>query len=385
NLIFIDPPYNTGGDTFKYNDKFNHSTWLSFMKNRLEIARELLEENGSIWISIDDDEAHYLKVLCDEIFGRNNFVNNVIWEKKFSPQNDATWLSDSHDHIIVFAKNKELWRPNQLPRSAEMNSRYRNPDSDPRGAWTSSDLTVRTYSKDYDYPIKTPSGRMISPTKGRSWNTSQERMDELIKDNRIWFGESVDNVPRLKKFLSEVKGCVTAKTIWKHDEVGNNQSAKKEINNIEDIESFATPKPEQLLQRIIHLGSKEKDIVLDFFMGSSTTQAVAHKMNRRYIGVEQMNYINTVSVPRLQKVIEGEQGGISEDTNWQGGGSFVYVELMEKNRGFLKSIRDAKTQTDLQDTLEFMLKEAEIDFRVDLENVKDTLYELSLDEQKKTL
>src|SRR5699024_11202337 len=154
NLIFIDPPYNTGGDTFKYNDKFNHSTWLSFMKNRLEIARELLEENGSIWISIDDDEAHYLKVLCDEIFGRNNFVNNVIWEKKFSPQNDATWLSDSHDHIIVFAKNKELWRPNQLPRSAEMNSRYRNPDSDPRGAWTSSDLTVRTYSKDYDYPIK---------------------------------------------------------------------------------------------------------------------------------------------------------------------------------------------------------------------------------------
>ena len=385
NLIFIDPPYNTGGDTFKYNDKFNHSTWLSFMKNRLEIARELLEENGSIWISIDDDEAHYLKVLCDEIFGRNNFVNNVIWEKKFSPQNDATWLSDSHDHIIVFAKNKELWRPNQLPRSAEMNSRYRNPDSDPRGAWTSSDLTVRTYSKDYDYPIKTPSGRMISPTKGRSWNTSQERMDELIKDNRIWFGESGDNVPRLKKFLSEVKGGVTAKTIWKHDEVGNNQSAKKEINNIEDIESFATPKPEQLLQRIIHLGSKEKDIVLDFFMGSSTTQAVAHKMNRRYIGVEQMNYINTVSVPRLQKVIEGEQGGISEDINWQGGGSFVYVELMEKNRGFLKSIRDAKTQTDLQDTLEFMLKEAEIDFRVDLENVKDTLYELSLDEQKKTL
>src|SRR5690625_867115 len=246
-LIFIDPPYNTGGDSFKYNDKFNHSTWLTFMKNRLEIARDLLSEDGSIWISIDDDEAHYLKVLCDEIFGRNNFVNNVIWEKKFSPQNDATWLSDSHDHIIVFAKNKELWRPNQLPRSAEMNSRYRNPDSDPRGAWTYSDLTVRTYSKDYDYPIKTPSGRMISPTKGRSWNTSQERMDELIKDNRIWFGESGDNVPRLKKFLSEVKGGVTAKTIWKHDEVGNNQSAKKEINNIEDIESFATPKPEQLL------------------------------------------------------------------------------------------------------------------------------------------
>jgi len=384
-IIFIDPPYNTGGDTFKYNDKFNHSTWLTFMKNRLEIARELLGENGSIWITIDDDEAHYLKVLCDEIFGRNNFVNNVIWEKKFSPQNDATWLSDSHDHILVFAKNKELWRPNQLPRSAEMDSRYRNPDNDPRGAWTSSDLTVRTYSKDYDYPIKTPSGRMISPTKGRSWNTSQERMSELIKDNRIWFGESGDNVPRLKKFLSEVKSGVTAKTIWKHDEVGNNQTAKREIKSIEDIESFATPKPERLLQRIIHLGSKAEDIVLDFFMGSSTTQAVAHKMNRRYIGIEQMDYINTISVPRLQKVIEGEQGGISKDVEWQGGGSFVYVELMEKNRGFLKSIRDARTQTELHEVFDFMLKEAEIDFRVDLEAVKETLHEFSLDDQKKTL
>lgn len=384
-LIFIDPPYNTGGDTFKYNDKFNHSTWLTFMKNRVEIARELLREDGSIWISIDDDEAHYLKVLCDEIFGRNNFVNNVIWEKKFSPQNDATWLSDSHDHILVYAKNKELWRPNQLPRNAKMDSRYRNPDNDPRGAWASSDLTVRTYSKDYDYPIETPSGRMISPTSGRSWNTSQERMSELIKENRVWFGESGDNVPRLKKFLSEVKSGVTAKTIWKHDEVGNNQGAKREVNKIEDIDSFTTPKPERLLQRIIHLGSNEKDIVLDFFIGSATTQSVAMKMNRRYIGIEQMDYINTVSVPRLEKVIEGEQGGISKDVEWQGGGSFVYVELMEKNRGFLKSIRDARTQTELHKVFNFMLKESEIDFRVDLEAVKETLHVLSFDDQKKTL
>lgn len=384
-LIYIDPPYNTGSDSFKYNDRFKHSTWLTFMKNRLEIVRELLSEKGSIWVNIDDDECHYLKILCDEVFERENFVNNVIWEKKFSPQNDATWLSDSHDHILVFAKNKELWRPKLLPRSEEMNSRYSNPDNDPRGPWTSSDLTVKTYSEEYDYPITTPSGRVIKPAKGRSWNTSKQRMKELIDDNRIWFGEKGNNVPRLKKFLSEVKDGITAMTIWKHSEVGNNQDAKKEVNAIENIAPFSTPKPEKLLNRIIHLASNEGDIVLDFFMGSATTQAVAHKMNRRYIGIEQMDYINTVSIPRLQKVIEGEQGGISKDVNWQGGGSFVYVELMEKNRGFLKAIRDAKNHNELQKVFNFMLEEAEIDFRVDLEKVKDTLHELSLDDQKRCL
>src|SRR5699024_7923925 len=239
-----------------------------------------------------------------------------------------------------------------------------------------------------DYPIKTPSGRMISPTKGRSWNTSQERMDELIKDNRIWFGESGDNVPRLKKFLSEVKGGVTAKTIWKHDEVGNNQSAKKEINNIEDIESFATPKPEQLLQRIIHLGSKEKDIVIDFFMGSATTQAVAHKMNRQYIGVEQMDYINEVSVPRLQQVIEGEQGGISEDVEWQGGGSFVYAELHSLNEQYVKEIQAANDEESLNQVLSNMKDSAYLNFKVDLEQVTtdDEGYEsLTLEEKKDVL
>lgn len=266
-----------------------------------------------------------------------------------------------------------------------MNSRYSNPDNDPRGPWTSSDLTVKTYSEEYDYPITTPSGRVIKPAKGRSWNTSKQRMKELIDDNRIWFGEKGNNVPRLKKFLSEVKDGITAMTIWKHSEVGNNQDAKKEVNAIENIAPFSTPKPEKLLNRIIHLASNEGDIVLDFFMGSATTQAVAHKMNRRYIGIEQMDYINTVSIPRLQKVIEGEQGGISKDVNWQGGGSFVYVELMEKNRGFIRAIRDAKNHNELQKVFNFMLEEAEIDFRVDLEKVKDTLHELSLDDQKRCL
>lgn len=384
-LIYIDPPYNTGNDSFIYNDRFNHSTWLTFIKNRLDIAKELLSQDGSIWINIDDDEAHYLKVLCDEIFGRNNFISNVIWQKKFSPQNDARYFSDMHDHILVYAKDKELFKINLLPRTAEMNKRYKNPDNDPRGPWTSSDLTVKTYSKEYDYPIKTPSGKIIYPPKSRCWRTSKENFEELVKENKVWFGKDGDNVPRLKRFLKDVKQGITPVSIWLHTEVSHNQEARKEITNLLDEADFATPKPEKLIQRIIHLGSNKNDIVLDFFMGSATTQAVAMKMNRRYIGIEQMDYIHTVSVPRLQKVIEGEQGGISKDVEWQGGGSFVYVELMEKNRGFLKSIQDAKTQTELQEVFDFMLNESEIDFRVDLEKVQDTLHELSLDDQKKTL
>ena len=384
-LIYIDPPYNTGGDSFNYNDKFNHSTWLTFMKNRIEIARDLLTSDGSIWINIDDDESHYLKVLCDSVFGRENFISNIIWQKKFSPQNDAKYFSDMHDHVLVYAKNKEEFQVNLLPRTDGMNSRYKNPDNDPRGPWSSSDLTVKTYSPDYDYPITTPSGKVINPPKSRCWRTSKANFNKLVEDNRVWFGEKGENVPRLKRFLSDVKQGITPVSIWLHTDVSHNQEARKEITQLLDDADFSTPKPERLLHRIIHIGSNEKDIVLDFFMGAATTQAVAHKMNRRYIGIEQMDYINTVSVPRLKKVIEGEQGGISKDVDWQGGGSFVYVELMEKNRGFLKSIQDAETQTDLQKVLSFMLEEAEIDFRIDLEKVADTLHELSLNDQKKTL
>lgn len=387
-LICIDPPYNTGGDSFKYNDKFNHSTWLTFMKNRLEIAKELLAVDGSIWISIDDDESHYLKVLCDEVFGRDNFISNVIWEKKFSPQNDATWLSDSHDHILVFAKNKKIWRPNLLPRTEEMDDRYKNPDNDSRGSWTSSDLTVKTYSKEYDYSIETPSGRIVNPPKGRCWNTSKIRMQKLISDNRIWFGKNGDNVPRLKKFLFEVKDGITAKTIWKQSEVGNNQSARREVNAIESVEQFSTPKPEKLLQRIIYLSTDQNDIVLDFFMGSGTTASVAMKMNRQFIGIEQMDYIDSVSVPRLQKVIEGEQGGISEDVKWQGGGSFVYAELYSLNEQFLQSIQFSQNFEELKEVLKNMKASAYLNFKVDLEKVtaeNNDFQELSLKEQKDVL
>jgi len=326
--IYIDPPYNTGNAFEHYDDNLEHSIWLNLIKPRIELLRNLLREDGSIWISIDDDESHYLKVLCDEIFGRNNFVNNVIWEKKYSPQNDAKWLSDSHDHILAYAKSKELWRPNLLPRTEAMDNRYKNPDNDSRGLWKSSDLSVKTYSAAYDYPIKTPSGRIVNPPNGRCWRTSKENFEELIADNRIWFGPDGNNVPSIKRFLTEVKQGSVSKTIWFRSEVGDNQEANKEVKqfNIEDV--FGTPKPERLLSRISTLASNKGDWVLDSFLGSGTTAAVAHKMNRKWIGIELGEHCNTHCIPRLQKVCDGtDQGGISEAVGWKGGGGFKYYYL----------------------------------------------------------
>ena len=225
--IYIDPPYNTGAAFEHYDDNLEHSQWLTLMRPRLKTLWNLLSDDGSIWISIDDDEGHYLKVLCDEIFGRHNFVSTVIWEKKFSLQNDAKWLSDSHDFILVYAKNKAIWRPNLLPRTPEMDKRYKNPDNDPRGLWTSGDCSVKTYSASCDYPVTTPSGRAVNPPAGYCWRFSKETFAEMVKDNRIWFGEKGDNVPRVKRFLSDVKQGMTSMTIWKYTEVGHNQDAKR--------------------------------------------------------------------------------------------------------------------------------------------------------------
>ena len=326
--IYIDPPYNTGSAFEHYDDNLEHSTWLSLIKPRLEILRNLLSDDGSIWISIDDDEGHYLKVLCDEIFGRSNYINTVIWEKKFSPQNDAKWLSDNHDFILVYAKIKDIWRPNLLPRSAEMNSRYKNPDNDPRGVWTSGDLTVRTYNAEYDYPITTPSGKIVNPTAGRCWRCSHDKFIELVKDNRVWFGTNGDNVPRIKRFLTDVKDGVTPLTIWKHTEVGHNQDARKEVKAFNSKSVFATPKPERLIERVLTIGSNEGDLVLDSFLGSGTTAAVAHKMGRKYIGIEMGDHAYTHCKVRLDKLIDGsDQGGISKSVNWHGGGGYRFYEL----------------------------------------------------------
>ena len=326
--IYIDPPYNTGNAFEQYDDGIEHSIWLGLIKERLIILRNLLANDGSIWISIDDDEQAYLKVLMDEVFGRQNFVNNVIWEKKFSPSNDAKWLSDSHDFVMVYAKNKNTWRPNLLPRSEDMNSRYKNHDNDPRGAWTSGDCSVKTYSASADYPITTPSGRIVNPPAGYCWRFSKEKFAELIADNRIWFGKDGDGVPRVKRFLSDVKDGITAMTIWKFTEVGHNQDAKKEVKQFNSESVFATPKPERLIERILTLGSNEGDIVLDSFLGSGTTAAVAQKIGRRYIGIELGNHAYTHCYPRLKKVTDGtDQGGISKAVNWKGGGGFRFYEL----------------------------------------------------------
>ena len=326
--IYIDPPYNTGSAFEHYDDNLEHSTWLSLMKPRLKILRNLLADEGSIWISLDDNEQAYCKVLCDEVFGRKNFVCNVIWQKKYSPSNDAKWFSDNHDFILVYAKNKESWHPNLLPRTADMNERYKNPDNDPRGPWMSDNLSVKTYSANADYPIVTPSGKTINPPAGSCWRFSKEKFAELVKDNRIWFGEKGENVPRVKRFLSEVKQGMTPLTIWTYEEVGHNQDAKKEVKQFNAENVFATPKPERLIERILTLGSNPGDLVLDSFLGSGTTAAVAHKMGRKYIGIELGEHCHTHCIPRLQKVIDGtDQGGISKAVNWQGGGGFKYYYL----------------------------------------------------------
>ena len=326
--IYIDPPYNTGNAFDHYDDSLEHSIWLNLMKPRIELLHRLLRDEGSLWISIDDDECHYLKILCDEIFGRKNFVNNVIWEKKYSPQNDAKWLSDSHDHILVYAKNKDVWRPNLLPRTEEMNSRYKNFDNDPRGLWKPDNLLRKDRQESGVFTITTPSGRKCDPPPGRSWRTTKENFYRMMSDNRIWFGQNGSNIPAIKRFLSEVKEGRTPMTIWKYEEVGHTQDAQREVTAFNPNDPFGTPKPEKLVCRILTLASLENDLVLDSFLGSGTTSAVAHKMGRKWIGVELGTHCDTHCLPRLKKVVTGEdQGGISESLDWKGGGGFKYYYL----------------------------------------------------------
>ena len=325
--IYIDPPYNTGSAFKHYDDGVEHSVWLSLMQKRLDLLYALLSEDGSLWISIDDDERDYLKILCDEIFGRQNFVCSVIWHKKGTRSNDARWFSDNHDYILVYAKDKQNWKPNLLPRPDDSMDGYSNPDNDSRGVWASGPCHAKTPNEKDIYEVTTPSGRKIMPPPGTSWRFSKEKLDELIKDNRIWFGEKGTNVPRYKRFLTEVQNGFVPTTLWFRDEVGDNQEAKKEVKGIDANDVFSTPKPERLPQRIVLLATREGDIVLDSFLGSGTTAAVAHKMGRRWIGIELGNHAYTHCKVRMDKVIDGEQGGISKSVNWQGGGGYKFYEL----------------------------------------------------------
>jgi len=326
--IYIDPPYNTGSAFEHYKDNLEHSQWLDMMYPRLELLRGLLAENGSVWISIDDDESHYLKVICDEIFGRKNFVANCIWHKKHTRANDARWLSDNHDHIICYAKNKNQWSRNLLPRDENI-SGYTNPDNDLRGLWASGPCHVKTPSQKDIYEVITPSGRKIMPPSGTSWRFSKEKFKDLINDERIYFGKNGSNVPRYKRFFSDVQDGLVPTTLWFREDVGDNQEAKGEAKKIIYGSVFTTPKPERLVQRILQISTNKGDLVLDSFLGSGTTAAVAHKMGRRYIGIEMGEHAKTHCAARLQKVIDGEQGGISKAVEWQGGGGFRFYHLGE--------------------------------------------------------
>ena len=312
-MIYIDPPYNTGHD-FIYNDRFEmdkqeydqqiglfdeegnknfvensesnprfHSDWCSMMYPRLMLARNMLSDDGVIFISIDDVEVNDLRKIADEIFGASNFVASIIWEKKYAPANDAKWLSDNHDYILLYAKNKSLWHPQLLPRSDEMNSRYTNRDNDSRGPWKAADMTVKSYSAAYDYPITTPSGRIVKPAQGRCWNTSKENFEKLVLDNRIWFGDNGDNVPAVKKFLTEVQEGVVPMTIWKYSDVGHNQEGRQEVKKLFDNNGFFDgPKPVRLLDRMLTIANLGTDsIVLDFFSGSATTAHAVMQLNAK--------------------------------------------------------------------------------------------------------
>ncbi|OHD19991.1 MAG: DNA methylase N-4 [Spirochaetes bacterium GWB1_59_5] len=326
--VFIDPPYNTGSAFTHYDDGVEHSIWLGLMRDRLELIKRLLSDDGSLWITIDDNECHYLKVLCDEIFGRENFIGNAIWQKKFAPQNDAKLIDGNHDHVLIFAKIILQTNFNLLPRTDEMNARYKNPDNDPRGPWTSDNPLRREYREYAYYELTTPSGRKVFPPPGSSWRFNKEEVPKLIADNRLWFGKDGEGVPRIKRFLSEVKDGIIPQTIWTHDQVGHTQEAKKETLALNSKEIFDTPKPERLIKRIIDIATNPGDLVLDSFAGSGTTGAVAQKMGRRWIMVELGEHCHTHIIPRLKKVIDGQDlGGITEAVGWKGGGGFRYYKL----------------------------------------------------------
>lgn len=326
--IYIDPPYNTGSAFTHYDDGIEHSLWLSLMRDRLELLKALLSEEGSIWITIDDNEGHYLKIMCDEVFGRENFVSTVIWQKKYAPKSDSKNFSESHDFILVIAKRIDRFQLGRLQKTEKQTGRYTNRDKDPRGPWKASDV-LRNEARDYAiFPVKLPSGREVWPPAGTSWRFTREKFNELIDDNRIWFGVDGDARPAYKRFLSDVSETIPSTTIWPYNEVGHNDESKKEMRALFGDDLFPTPKPERLIYRILHLATNPGDIVLDSFAGSGTTGAVAHKMGRRWIMVELGEHCHTHIIPRMKKLIDGvDPGGITKAVGWEGGGGFRYYRL----------------------------------------------------------
>ncbi len=338
--IFIDPPYNTGSAFTHYEDGLEHSIWLGMMRDRLEILRTLLSDDGSIWITIDDNEAHYLKVLCDEVFGRKQYLTTITWQRKYSVSNNAKGMASICDFVLVFAKS-ELFQNNLLPRTEESIARYSNPDDDPRGPWKAVDyLNQATPEKrpNLCYDIVNPNTNEVIQNLKKAWKYERSAHERHVLENRIWWGkEGKNSVPALKLFLNEVRDGMTPHNWWPHEEVGHTDESKKEmIGLFGNDDTFDTPKPERLIKRVLELASNPGDLVLDSFGGSGTTGAVAHKMGRKWIMVELGEHCHTHIIPRLQKVIDGtDQGGISKSVNWKGGGGFRYYRLapslMEKD------------------------------------------------------
>lgn len=396
--VFIDPPYyflkTKPTDTFTYNSNFSLSSWLTFLKNRLSIAYQLLSYDGLLFLSMSDEGTHYLKVMMDEIFGIENFIADVTWEARSSVSSDGLFSMNSN-HILVYAKNKDAIDKNDFRLALDIET-FKYDDNDERGPYRLEPFDAPKVRKNLQYKITNPNtGDVYIPPKGRHWRTTKENYERLLADNRIRFGANGTSKPQLKAYYSEVKMAGKGKassSIWTIQpnsitwrETNTNTSATKHQQELFEEEVFTNPKPEELIKRVLELSTNEGDLVLDFFMGSGTTAAVAHKMNRQYIGIEQMDYIETVAVERLKKVIDGEQGGISQDVAWSGGGSFIYAELMDKNATFIDAVLNSKHSDELKAIFDDMKATLDFDFRVDLQEVDQSIWDEDFEMQKKIL
>jgi adenine-specific DNA-methyltransferase len=328
---YLDPPYNNGESYLHYFDSMNHDEWLHAVTSRLQALKSLLRDDGSVWISIDDSELHYLKVAADQVFGRENFVGTIVWERRTTRENRRV-LSRNHEYLLVYAKNLTKWARvrNYLPVTDEVKARYKNADNDRRGPWQSVSANAQAghATPQQYYTLKAPNGKLHRPPKGRCWVYAKDKMQSEIAKNNIWFGRDGNAVPRIKQFLSARATGLTPDTLWRAQSVGTTGDAKRHLISLfQEVPLFDTPKPEHLLHRILQISTNPGDLVLDAYLGSGTTAAVAHKMGRRYIGIELGDHIKTHCVKRLRKVIAGETDGVSSLLDWRGGGGFDFYKF----------------------------------------------------------
>ncbi|WP_433718634.1 site-specific DNA-methyltransferase [Microbacterium laevaniformans] len=328
-LVYIDPPFNTGQAFEHYDDGLEHSVWLGMMRERLDLISELLAPDGSVWVHLDDAEMAYARVLMDEIFGRSNFVATVVWQRTNSPRNSAKHFSLDVDYILVFAKDLGSLRMNLLGRTAAMDAKFKNPDSDPRGPWFASDLSARNFYSKGQYTVTAPAGKSHGPGAGRYWAVSEETLAALDADNRIWWGASRNNKPTRKLFLSDVQAGRIPSSMWLPEEVGYVRNGKQETKALLGGNPFATPKPEKLMERVLQIATDPGDIVIDCFAGSGTTAAVAHKLSRRWVTAEISEAtVDSYIGPRLRKVVAGDDaGGVTSSAGWEGGGGFRQLRV----------------------------------------------------------